>query len=199
VFVRHAGRGHQVEHRHQSLRNEPDLLLAFAQRRLGRLLTRLDVPGRHLDQIAPAERKLRAQPELADQDDLVARKIDGKNHRHAPDPHHLAGQWLVLAGKADAIAFIVVAAPPDQLPSRECRIGRTVGQIGLIHVSGCLIRAWSLRDEALGRGFQIERGGEQCARVGVFRRLEHLGRRPGFDDLALAHHHQAARQRRHHA
>src|SRR5580700_1936121 len=45
---------------------------------------------------------------------------------------------------------------------------------------------------------ETERGGEQRAGVVALGTAEQLGGRTFLDDLALAHHHDPARQRRHH-
>ena len=87
VLVRRARRRHQVEDRHQRPRRDADLLLAFAPRGVGDVLAALDPAGRHLDQIARAEREMRAEPELADQHDLVALQIDRQDDHDAADPH----------------------------------------------------------------------------------------------------------------
>ena len=81
------GRRHQVEQRHQALRRDADLLLAFAAGGVGDVFAALDPAGRHLDQVAAAEREMRAEPELADQHDLVALEIDRQDDHDAPDPH----------------------------------------------------------------------------------------------------------------
>ena len=52
-----------------------------------------------------------------------------------------------------------------------------------------------MRDHALGCGFDIERGGEQRARVVALGILEQVGGVAGLHDLAVPHHQQAARER----
>ena len=84
------GRRHQLEDRHQRVRRDADFLLAFAPRGLGDVLAALDPAGRQLDQVAAPEREMRAQPELADQHDLVALQIDRQDDHDAPDPHAVA-------------------------------------------------------------------------------------------------------------
>src|SRR5262249_55205391 len=56
-----------------------------------------------------------------------------------------------------------------------------------------------LRDDALGRGLEVEGGGEQGARIGTLGAGEDVVRGPLLHHLAVAHDEEAAGQRRHHA
>ena len=113
------GDGMHAEDRHQRLRRDADLLQAFAPRGVDQLLAALDPARRHLDHVALPDREMRAEPELADQHDLVARQIDRDDDHHAPDPHDVARQRAVGAvGQRDAIALIAIEAAAEHAPAR---------------------------------------------------------------------------------
>ena len=112
-------------------RRNADLLLAFAPRGVADVLAALDPAGRHLDQIALAEREMRAKPELADQHDFVAIEIDRQDDHDAADPHGIALDRRAV--QLHAIAFVAINAAAAIFGARELDLDRGIGEIGIAH------------------------------------------------------------------
>ena len=126
-------------------------------------------------------REMRAEPELADQHDFVAlRDRPGGSTTTRPTRTTSRSSGLRRPERRRDSARIDRCRRRDRSGPVEHDLGRR-DRTDRDRPSPCL-----LRDDALGRGFEIEGGGEQRARVGALRRLEQFGGRAGLHHLAVA-------------
>ena len=100
--------------------------LAFAAGGVGDVFAALDPPGRHLDHVALAEREMRAEPELADQHDLVALQIDRQDDDDPPDPHGVALERRAV--QLHAIALVAIECRRRDSRARELDLDRGIGR-----------------------------------------------------------------------
>src|SRR5512143_1729292 len=117
MLVGRAGRRHQLENRHELRCSDAYLLLALAPCSVQHVLAALDPARRDFDQVALAQRQMRAEPELADQNDLVARKVDRKQYYHTADAKNVAFEHRAV--QRDTIAVITIETAAAMLRSRQ--------------------------------------------------------------------------------
>ena len=92
VLIVDAGRRQKVEQQVQRLRLNANLLNAFASRCLLRGLARLHMASHDLGLLAEAYGQMRGEPELPDQHDHVARRVDREDANDLTDVQDIAGE-----------------------------------------------------------------------------------------------------------
>jgi hypothetical protein len=96
-------------------------------RRDGHILAALDAAGRNLHKIAQADRQMRADTELADQNDLVAVEIDRQDHHHFSNPQRIAHERRAV--ESDAVPLVSLETAAAIFRGAQHGVGRGIGNV----------------------------------------------------------------------